>query len=175
MVSARNRWHVEIVDKTLTLAARGVLPVWRTTPNVTLFWDSGLPSAMAALEEAKLRFAIRLQTVDNQHPLVRRITPLMCTRGRGAGSRQRPKTKVQRLGALLPSVPRPTLRAPHFTAGCRTDLTGGLDKKTASAKFKKWWAALPAEDVTIFLVGSERYTDVQRHIGYGYAIIKKGR
>src|SRR5271166_6214879 len=55
MVSARNGWHVEVVDKTLTLAARGVLPVWRTTPNVTLFRDSGLPSAMAALEEAKIR------------------------------------------------------------------------------------------------------------------------
>ena len=143
------------MDKTLTLAAQWVLPVWRTTPNVTLFWDSGLPSTMAALEEAKLCFAMYLQTVDNQHPLIRCITPLMCTRRRGAGSIQHPKTKVQRLGALLPSVPQPTLRTPHFMAGCRTDPTGGLDKKMASAKFKKWWAALPAEDVTIFLDGSK--------------------
>ena len=74
-VSARNGWHVEVVDKTLALAARGVLPVWRTTPTVTLFRDAGLPSAEVALEEAKLRFAMRLQTIDEQHPLVRRITP----------------------------------------------------------------------------------------------------
>jgi hypothetical protein len=60
MVSAQNRWHVEVVDKTLTLAAQGVLLVWRTTPNVTLFRDLGLPSAIAALKEAKLRFAMRL-------------------------------------------------------------------------------------------------------------------
>src|SRR5438045_6646674 len=133
----------------LTLAARGVLPVWRTTPNVTLFRDSGLPLAMAALEEAKLRFAMRLQTVDNQHPLVRCITPPMCTHGRGAGSRQHPKTKVQRLGTLLPSIPQPKLREPHFTNGCRTDPTGGLNKKTTSAKFKKWWAALPPEDIMV--------------------------
>ena len=59
-VSARNGWHVDLVDKTLSLAARGVLPVWRTTPTVTLFRDASLPSAMAALEEAKLRFAMRL-------------------------------------------------------------------------------------------------------------------
>ena len=175
MVSARNGRHVEVVDKTLTLAARGVLPVWRTTPNVTLFRDSGLPSAMAALEEAKIRFAIRLQTVDDQHPLVRRITPPMNTRGRSAGTRQRPKTKVQRLGALLPRVPRPTLRAPHFTTGCRTDPTGGLDKKTASAKFKKWWAALPTDDITIFSDGSERYIEGKRHVGYGYAIYQNGK
>src|ERR1700692_3418910 len=96
----------------------------------------------------KLRFAMRLQTVDDQPPLVKRITPPMITRGRGASSRQRPKTKVQRLGALLPSIPRPQLRPPHFTTGCRVDPTSGLDKKTASAEFKKWWAALPPEDVT---------------------------
>jgi hypothetical protein len=57
-VSARIGWHVEDIDKTLTLAAPGVLPFWRTTP---LFRDSGLPSAMVALEEAKLRFTMRLR------------------------------------------------------------------------------------------------------------------
>ena len=30
---------------------------------------------MAALEEAKVRFAVRLQTIDNQHPLVGRTRP----------------------------------------------------------------------------------------------------
>jgi hypothetical protein len=93
---------------------------------------------MAALEEAKLHFAICLQTVDDQHPLVRHITPPMITRRRGTGSGQRPKTKIQRLGILFPSVPRPKLRPPHFTARCRADPTGGLDKKIASADFKKW-------------------------------------
>ena len=99
----------------------------------------------------------------------------MITRGRGAGSRQRPKTKVQRLGTLLPAVPRPTLRAPHFTLGCRADPTGGLDKKTASDEFKKWWAALPPEDVTIFSDGSEQYIEGNRHVGYGYAIYQGGK
>ena len=174
-VSARLGGHVEVVDKTLALAARGVLPVWRTTPTVTLFRDSGLPSAMAALEEAKVRFAVRLQTVDNQHPLVRRITPPMIRRGREAGTRQSPKTKVQCLGALLPSVPRPQLAIPHYTAGCRTDPTGGLDKETASRAFKEWWAALPADDVTIFSDGSEQYIDGERCVGYGYVVYQNGR
>jgi ribonuclease HI len=174
-VSARVGWHVDIVDKTLALAARGVLPVWRTTPTVTLFRDSGLPSAMAALEETKLRFAMRLQTVDKEHPLAKRIEPPMITRGRGAGSRQRPKTKVQRLGTVLPSIPRPTLRLPHFTTGCRVDPTGGIDKETASAAFKEWWAALPPEDVTIFSDGSEKHEHGERFVGYGYAIYQKGK
>jgi hypothetical protein len=156
-VSAQNGWHVDIVDKTLALAARGVLPVWRTTPTITLFWDSGLPSAMAALEEAKLQFAMRLQTVDANHPLVGRINPLQTVRGRGARSQQHSRTKVQQLRTLLPPVPRLRLMPPHFTTGSRTDPTSGLDKKSSSTKFKHWWAALPPTDVTIFSDGSEQH------------------
>src|SRR5438045_1939306 len=173
-VSAHNRWHVEVVDKTLALAARGVLPVWRTTPTVTLFQDAGLPSAEVALEETKLWFAMQLQTIDEQHPLVRHITPPINQQGRGAGNRQHPRTKVQRLGKLLPGVPRPTLQPPHFTAGCWSDPTGGLDKETASTEFKAWWASLPPEDVTIFSDGSEQYTDGKRRVGYGYTIYQNG-
>ncbi|RAL64782.1 hypothetical protein DID88_001379 [Monilinia fructigena] len=73
-VSARVGWHIDTLDKTLSLAVRGVLPVWRTTPTVTLYRDAGIPSAEAMLEEAKLRFALRIQTVDEAHPLVLRPT-----------------------------------------------------------------------------------------------------
>jgi ribonuclease HI len=164
-----------VVEKTLTLAARGVLPVWRTTPNTTVFRDSGLPSAMAALEESKLRFAMRLQTVDDQHPLTRRIPTPMISRGRGAGNLQAPKTKVQRLGKILPAIPRLILRPPHYSDGCRTDPTKGIDKKTTSDEFKKWWSALPLEDITIFSDGSEKYVEGQRYVGYGYAIYQDSK
>jgi hypothetical protein len=59
-VSTRLRGLVRMVQSVITLAARGVLPVWRTTPLPTLMRDSGLPSAEVALEEAKARFALRL-------------------------------------------------------------------------------------------------------------------
>jgi hypothetical protein len=59
-VSTRLGGLVRMVQSTITLAARGVLPVWRTTPLPTLMRDSGLPSAEVALEEAKARFALRL-------------------------------------------------------------------------------------------------------------------
>ena len=131
LVSARNGWHVESVDKVLALAARGVLPVWRTTPTITLFRDAGLPSGEAAFEDAKLRFAMRLQSIDDQHPLVRRIQPPLIARGRGVGTRQRPKTKVQRLGTLLPSIPRPKLTPPPHTSpqGVGPTQLGALAKR----------------------------------------------
>lgn len=52
-VSTKLGWHVETIDKTLALAALGVLPVYRTTPRPTLFRDSGLPSAAVALRGSK--------------------------------------------------------------------------------------------------------------------------
>ena len=147
-----------------------MLPVWRTTPTATLFRDAGLPSGAAALEEAKLRFAVRLQTIDAEHPLVRRIATPTIRRGRGAGTRQCPKTKVQRLGALLPSTPRPALAPPHFSPDCRTDPTKGVKKKEAAKAFEKWWHELPSTDVTIFSDGSEQHRYEDRFVGYGYAI-----
>jgi hypothetical protein len=174
-VSARIGWHVDVVDRTISLAARGVLPVWRTTPTPTLFRDSGLPSAMAALKESKLRFAMRLQIVDEHNPLVKRIEPPTIIQGKGAGTKMRSKTKIQQLGELFLKVPRPVLRAPHFTYGSRVDPTGGIDKKTASDEFKKWYSTLPQRDVAIFSDGSEQYVKGARHIGYGYAIYQNGK
>ncbi|RAL63687.1 hypothetical protein DID88_003730 [Monilinia fructigena] len=147
------------------LGFSGLAAAQRSAPG-----DAGIPSAEAMLEEAKLRFALRIQTVDEAHPLVRRITPPIITRGRGAGSRQVAKTKVQRLGGLFPQVLRPTLRPPHYTHGCRVDPTGGVDKETAAAAFKTWWNDLPPDDVTIFSDGSEQYHERQKYVGYGYAI-----
>jgi hypothetical protein len=46
----------------------------------------------------------------------------------------------------------------------------GMDKETTSKAFKEWWAALPLEDVTIFLDGSEKYNEGEHFVGYGYAI-----
>lgn len=174
-VSARLGGHIKIVDSVISLGARGALPIWRTTPTHAVFRDAGLPSGAAALEEAKIRFAMRLQTVDEHHPLVRRIEPPMITRGKGANSRMRIKTKVQVLGHLLPSVPRPKLKAPHFSPGCRTDPTGGMKKKAASEAFKKWWPTLPPGDISVFSDGSEQYIEGVRYVGYGYAIYQNGQ
>jgi ribonuclease HI len=171
-VSTRLGWHVERVQGALAVAARGVLPVWKTTPVPVLFRDAGLPSAEALLEESKLRFALRLKTVDEQHPLVRRTLLPIIARGRGAGTGRRPQTKIQLLGTIFSDVPRPELRPPHFSAGCREDPTGGIDKRTASRAFKEWFASIPPSDVAIFSDGSEQYKDGFKYVGYGYSIYR---
>ena len=112
------------------------MPTWRTKPNTALIRDAGLPAAQVALEEVKLRFATHLRTVDKDYPLVQRTVLPIISRGRGAGSPQRPRTKVQRLGSLLPEVPRQELLTPHYTKGCTIDPTQGIGKKEAAARFK---------------------------------------
>jgi hypothetical protein len=61
--------HVATIEKTLSIAAKGILLVWRTTPTAMLFRDAGLPSIEAALEGAKLQFATHLRAIDTGHPL----------------------------------------------------------------------------------------------------------
>ena len=170
-VSTNVGWHTAVIDKTLAIAARGILPAWRTTPTATLFRDAGLPSAAAALEGAKLRFATHLRTIDADHPLASRTVAPKVNRGKGAGQLQRTRTKVQQLGSLLPAIPRTTLTVPHYSPGCQTDPTLGIDKKTAAKAFKEWWAQLPPSHVTIFSDGSEQYTkEKERRVTYGFAI-----
>jgi ribonuclease HI len=173
-VSTRLGGLVRMVQSVITLAARGVLPVWRTTPLPTLMRDSGLPSAEVALEEAKARFALRLQTVDKRHPLAQRTKVSPAQRGRGAGQIKL-RTKIHRLVSLLPAIPRPELRMPHFSQGCRTDPTLGTTKAIAAEQFKEWWGSLPPEDVTVFSDGSEQSKDGQRGVGYGFSIYQHGR
>lgn len=75
-VSTSLGWHITTIDKTIGLAARGVLPTFRTTPTATIFRDSGLPSGAVAPEEAKPRFAAHLQTTDGSYPLTPRIVQI---------------------------------------------------------------------------------------------------
>ena len=63
-----------------------MLPVWKTTPNAALYRDAGLSSALIALEEAKMRFAAHLHTIDAEHPLARRTEIPLIRKGRGAGN-----------------------------------------------------------------------------------------
>lgn len=170
VVSTKLGELVKLIGGTIALAARGVIPVWRTTPLPTLYRDAGLPSAEVALEEAKARFALRIRKIDSENPLAQRAPPK-----EGRSARWRPRTKLQVTGDCLPELPRLKLRMPHFSPGCRGDPTEGLDKEEASRRFKIWWANLPPNDITIFSDGSERYDKGVKGVGYGYAVYQSRR
>ncbi|KAG0160790.1 hypothetical protein PDIDSM_8320 [Penicillium digitatum] len=134
------------------------VPVWRTTPTPSLFRDAGIPSGYATLEEAKLRFALRLNTIHKGHTLVRRIRPPMITRGRGTGTRQPAKTIIQRLGSILPE----------------NRSYRGIDKATASKAFQVWQESLPPTDICVFSDGSEQWQEGIKYVGYGFVLMVNG-
>ncbi|RAL59878.1 hypothetical protein DID88_000505 [Monilinia fructigena] len=162
MGSTRMGSRIAKADKVINLATKGVPPVWRTTPIVANLRDAGLPPCEVALEHIRINMALRLRRLDVRHPLTMRLT--------APGHRTQNGTRLRSADRLLPGAPRPILSPSHYTPGCRTDPTQGIDKETAAASFNDWWNALPPNTVTVFSDGSESYDDAGKHVGYGYAI-----
>ncbi|RAL61328.1 hypothetical protein DID88_009464 [Monilinia fructigena] len=164
LVSTRLGPLIEKTNKVMVLAARGVLPAWRTAPTASVLRDAGLPSGSTALEHARIRFALRLRTLDAAHPLVRRLEapPLPWQRA----------TKLRCVDALVPRAPRPILAQSHFSPGCRTDPTEGRTKEAAAEHFNAWWSQLGRDTITVFSDGTEQYKDGAKLVGYGYAVYR---
>jgi hypothetical protein len=120
----------------LVLAIRWVLLVWKTTLLLVLFRDAGLLSAETTLEGAKIRFAIRLQTVDNKYPLVRRINLRLIIKGRNTSITRR-KTKIYILRTFLLEVLCLRLRTLYFSTDYKTNPTRKIDKETVVIVFKE--------------------------------------
>jgi hypothetical protein len=99
-VSTRVGQHIAAIQTILIQAVRAVLLVYKTTPLPILFREAGIPSAEVALEEARWRLALRLQTIDRQHPLTHRAVIPHNQSGTRVGERQQPRTKIQRLTSL---------------------------------------------------------------------------
>lgn len=135
-VDARVGWHMDVVQRALTLAAKASLPVWKTTPTHTIFRDAGLPTAEIVLDEALWRFSYRLRTVNKGHPLTIRTRLTKIPRGPGAGGMRTPRTKVQIAARLLPPIHRPVLVPPTYPPGSRQDPTEGLPKEQAAEAFE---------------------------------------
>ncbi|RAL59500.1 hypothetical protein DID88_006613 [Monilinia fructigena] len=164
LVSTKLGPLIDKVNKIIVLAARGVLPAWRTAPTASVLRDAGLPSGGTALEHARIRFALRLRTLDAAHPLVRRLEapPLPWQRA----------TKLRCVDALVPRAPRPILAQSHFSPGCRTDPTEGRTKEAAAEHFNAWWSQLGRDTITVFSDGTEQYKDGAKLVGYGYAVYR---
>lgn len=55
------------------MVIRAILPVYKTTPLPILYREAGIPRVTLLLQEIKLRQALRLQTLDESHPLKRGV------------------------------------------------------------------------------------------------------
>lgn len=162
------------VEVPLTIAAKAVVPSWRTTPHHAVLRDAGLPSARVALEATRLRFAYRLKAADETHPLVSRQQAQVYMRGPRAGQPRTPVTRLQRAAQESTSFPRPHLARPRYTPGSMEDPTGGLEKKEAAALHGQWLSTLSSRHAAVYTDGSESTDEDGKHVGYGFAVFRNG-
>lgn len=152
--------HVGIIDRVLRVAARAVLPVWRTTPVPILHYESGIPPARVLLQQIRKRASLRLRLLDEHHPLATRVQPGTDAQGSRKKKRGRPfldqeaqwrVTRVQRMAQLTEECERPALILPTYRDGHAKVLQG---KEAGVKEFKEKLQADPPGTVQIYSDGS---------------------
>jgi hypothetical protein len=114
--SNRLQHSISLIQKAVNHALRGCLPVWKTTPLPALYREASVPPVEQLLGSARVRHAMRLRTLDKQHPLVHRSTTARTTNGATARS-----TILQFAITLVQEFPRPVLQQAHYSGSSHTD------------------------------------------------------
>lgn len=84
--------------------------------------------------------------MDNSHMLTARTALRPYLSGRGYGSYQPTRTRLQRAARLLPTIPRPQYLLKRYTF--KPDPQ--KDKKTAAKEFIAWQSKLPDTHLVVF-------------------------
>ena len=158
-------------SRVLLHGIRAVLPTWITTPINALYRESGIPPIEQLLEAQRLRFAIRLQSLDRDHPLTNRVklkpqTPAnlpwtLRNNPRGLPTYQ---TRLQRAAATigLGDPPRPIL----LLKDLQNAPIQSSSKEDTTKAFQQWLTTIPHNSIVIYSDGSQQDTAV----GWGYTI-----
>jgi hypothetical protein len=116
-----NQHLLQRMNKALYQAMRAILPVWKTTPITVLHRESGIPPVEQLLEARRLRFAARLKSLDDVHPLVKRTAPPrrptyhdLIKRRYQTQPESSFRTRLRRTDELLASCMRPKLVQRYF-------------------------------------------------------------
>ncbi|POS84676.1 hypothetical protein EPUL_004472 [Erysiphe pulchra] len=68
----RHSWLLSYLRKPLVSGIRAILPAYRTTPIPALHWESAIPPVAILLARIRLRYSLRIQTLDQKHPMRRK-------------------------------------------------------------------------------------------------------
>ncbi|KAF5137875.1 hypothetical protein E5D57_001654 [Metarhizium anisopliae] len=121
--------HLSKLQVILNKACHAVLPVWKTTPQVILWKEAGIPPADIILKQQQARTALRYATLDAAHPVSRRLRqaqhevdqsnhPTTCSQTLQRHSR------LLRTAAWAKEVERPRLTARRFNDNIPTEAEG---------------------------------------------------
>ncbi|KAI1005862.1 hypothetical protein K3495_g2359 [Podosphaera aphanis] len=144
-----------MVDKAILMGLRAALLVMRTTPNVVLHREAGIPPAKILLEGIRLRLAARLKSLDNQHPLRSRasVCPNVGTqkykkKKKGSARPELQISRVQRAYQQLPESEVPdSIPTPAYVPELGT-------RKTETEACTQWVNNVPGRDICTYADGS---------------------
>ncbi|KAM5344599.1 hypothetical protein ACJ41O_013134 [Fusarium nematophilum] len=171
-VMTQTRHLVQRMSRVLKQSMRAILPVWKTTPIPILHRESGIPPVLQLLEARRIRFAARLKSLDEAHPLVGRTAPSTPPAIHRAIKRkyQTPqnsfRTRLRRADKLLTTRARPLLIPQRFDSDQAIPLQTASKEESAMA-FHQWLSMVPRHTLIVYSDGS---LSKEGAASYGFAI-----
>ncbi|RFU78212.1 reverse transcriptase [Trichoderma arundinaceum] len=138
LVSTGTAGLVERLDKVFRVAARTVIPAWKTTRTAILHRESGIPPASVALAQLRVRTSTRYNILHSAHPLAARIAK--------RPPRDLPPTRLQRTAAIPGKVPRPSLFVKNIGSVLPGPELRGQTKDKAAEKHLEFLTPSPDGD-----------------------------
>ncbi|KAM4055553.1 reverse transcriptase (RNA-dependent DNA polymerase) [Hirsutella rhossiliensis] len=132
--------------------------------------EAGIPPVSQLLESYRIRFAARLRSLDEAHPLVTRTKPIRAPAINRAIKlkyqlpRKPFRTRLRRTDELLARCARPELLPRRFASGQPLQTA---PKEESAANFRDWLRSVAPRTAIVYSDGS---LSAEGAAGYGYAI-----
>ncbi|KAI0996528.1 hypothetical protein K3495_g11653 [Podosphaera aphanis] len=161
-----------MIYKAILMGLRVALPVVRTTPNVALHREAGIPPTKILLEGNRIRVAARLKSLDEQHPLRSRasVCPNVGTqkyekRKKGSARPELQMSRVQRAYQQLPDSEVPdSIPTPAYMPALGT-------KETQTEACTRWVNNVPGSDICAYADGS---SEGHGRSAWGFVLKREG-
>ena len=171
-ISNRVDAYLQLLSKVVLIAARAILPVYRTTPTAALHRESGLPPPKIALNAQALAATVRLRRLDPYHPLYSRARRIQVL--------ARPSSRfARRILALPPSEQINPLATPPWailetrdTISARIGAPRGISKEQCAQDFLAFLSDVPLRDIVLYSDGSKLSNG---SAGAGFVAYQAGR
>ena len=164
------------MQRILSISIRAILPVWKTTPIAVLHRESGIPPIEQLVEACRNRFAVRLKSLDEAHPLVQRTLPTPATviyPSIKLKYQRQPsafRTRLRRTNELIPACNRPKLLQQAFYPNHDKPLQSASKEESADM-FRRWIETLPPLTLVVYSDGSK---SAEGDVGYGFVVHQNG-
>ena len=161
-----------MIDKAILMGLRAALPVMRTTPNVVLHREAGIPPAKILLEGNRIRVAARLKSLNKQHPWRSRasVCPNAGTqkhkkKKKGTARPELQMSRVQRAFQQLPESEAPDIiPTPIYVPALGT-------RETETEACTRWIKNVPGREICAYADGS---SEGHGRSAWGFVLKREG-